>query len=402
MAIPAHRPARILHVTADFPDPIAAQKTPVIRSLVDLTSDKFSHSVISINRRTPSPAAFAKALFMGRGFPAANVQSQPFPYGYALSYDAPPKGLFHATMLHALGDWLAQEVGKGPRPDLIIGHKLTFEGLAVRRACEQLNIPFAISVQGDLDGKVLTARPDLRKDLGRVFHEARIVFPFAPWSLRMAQKRLGTRQGPVAYLPCPTELDTPLSPTVGGNGLLTVFHLKNHRRKNLAAMVRAMALVQPALPDARLAIVGGGSDGDKAACLKVIGNQPTITLAGAVERHAMQARMNAATAFIMPSLRESFGLVFIEALFAGLPIIYPAGTAVDGYLDGLPFAIKVNARSAGEIARAITQTVECEAQLKAALADWQLSEASQQFTRRAIAAQFTAGIETALGIPAAD
>jgi len=33
----------------------------------------------------------------------------------------------------------------------------------------------------------------------------------------------------------------------------------------------------------------------------------------------------------MPSRRQTFGMVFIEALFAGLPVLYPRGWSIDGF-----------------------------------------------------------------------
>src|SRR5690606_10047125 len=48
--------------------------------------------------------------------------------------------------------------------------------------------------------------------------------------------------------------------------------------------------------------------------------------------------------FAMPSYRETFGLVYIEALSQGLPIIYAVNESVDKMIDGVgescdPFSI---------------------------------------------------------------
>lgn len=37
--------------------------------------------------------------------------------------------------------------------------------------------------------------------------------------------------------------------------------------------------------------------------------------------------------FIMPSLNETFGLVYIEAMTQGLPVIYKTGTGIDGFFN---------------------------------------------------------------------
>jgi glycosyltransferase involved in cell wall biosynthesis len=102
--------------------------------------------------------------------------------------------------------------------------------------------------------------------------------------------------------------------------------------------------------------------------------------------------MNRATGLVLPSLRESFGLVFIEALFAGLPIIYPKGAAVDGYFDNCSFAIAVDARDPEAIAAAIERLVRDEAKLKADLLAWQNSAEARRFTPGAIARAFTDGL----------
>lgn len=37
--------------------------------------------------------------------------------------------------------------------------------------------------------------------------------------------------------------------------------------------------------------------------------------------------------FVMPSKPETFGLVYVEALSQGLPILYAKGEGFDGYFD---------------------------------------------------------------------
>jgi glycosyltransferase involved in cell wall biosynthesis len=388
---------RILHVSADFPDPVDPCKTPVIRSLVELTSDRFRHDVVSLNRRSPGALSFLRALTAGGGTPPLTIGTQSFDFGQALTYQAPARGLFHATMLHRLGDWLAEDCLKGPLPDLLVGHKLTIEGVAVRRAAKRLQLPFSICIQGDTDTKVLAARPDLSAEFARVFHEAAVVSPFTPWALQQTEARLGKRVGPTVLLPCPSDLDTPLQPRVGGYGLVSVFHLKNYRRKNLVGMAAAMRVLVHGGSPVNLAIIGGGGERELQRCGEIVAGSGSITFEGALERSALRERLNGATAFVLPSLRESFGLVFIEALFAGIPVIYPKNAGIDGYFDDAPFAIAVDARRPSEIAKAMKTVVQDEARLKEALGKWQKSTHAERFRRPAIGAAFTDGLMRSLG-----
>lgn len=395
-AEPGSTRSSILHVSADFPDPISSDKTEVIQSLVDLTSAQFSHRVISLNRRTPPALRFSSSLLQGFGRPVLQVESQDFSYGEALIYFAPPKGLFHATMLRQLGNWMAEHICTATAPDMLIGHKLSVEGIAVRHVAQRIGRPYAILIQGDTDTKILKNRPDLAPLLRNVFHEAAVVWALTPWSLEVLSRRLGVRTGPTFVMPCPTELDQSVTPRVGGNGLLSVFHLKSHRRKNLKALAGALEILSHERPDTQLAIVGGGSAKDIAAARASAKNAPGMVFEGSLPRSAMQERMNAATGFVLPSRRESFGLVFVEALFAGLPIIYPAGHSVDGYFENCPFAIRVDPRDYLALASAMRRLIDDEAQLKASLASWMASGEGEKFRRTAIMRQFSHGLELGL------
>lgn len=390
---------RILHVSGDFPDQIDASKTPVVRSLVDLTGDRFLHEVVSLNRRSPGILAFGRGLIAGSGVPRLEIESKRFEYGHALVYKAPPRGLFHATILRHLGDWLADFSKPGHLPDLLIGHKLAIEGIAVRQAASRLGIPFSICIQGDTDTKVLAARPDLVSELAKVFHEAAVVFPFTPWALHQVEARLGPRTGPTTMLPCPTDLDVPMTPRIGGDGLVSVFHLKNQQRKNLRGMVAALRLLNQDEPPTKLAIIGGGSPKERNVCERIASGGDDIRFEGPLGRQALRQRLNQATGFVLPSLRESFGLAFIEALFAGLPVIYPRNTAIDGYFAGASFAIGVDAGSTSAISAAIGKLVRKEAALKSDLHEWQHSLAAQRFTRDAIGTRFAQGLCQSLGAP---
>ena len=119
----------------------------------------------------------------------------------SVRYAAPGRGLFHRTMLLGLGESLANRLAKRARPRLLVGHKLSIEGIAVAHAARLLGVPYAIAVQGNTDTRILTARPDLRPALARVWHQAAVVFPFAPWAQRAVEARLGTRRGTTVPLP---------------------------------------------------------------------------------------------------------------------------------------------------------------------------------------------------------
>lgn len=388
-------PGQILHVSGDYPDPIQPFKTPVIKSFLDLTSDSFDHRVMSINRQAPSPLTMASNLLDGS---VKLAKEQPFDHGVAFEYQAPGRGIFHKTMLERLGKHIAQLISEQDTPvELLVGHKLTIEGIAVAKAAQITGIPYALTVQGNTDRRILKARPDLRGLFASIYQNARKVCTFTPVAKDAIESMLSKRDDGIVLIPCPTELDTIVPPKITRGDVISVFHLKNHAVKNLEGLALAVRELKGEGGNRRIAILGGGSEAEVAHCKQMTAKSPQIKLDGPVERGAMQARMNEACALVLPSRAESFGLVFIEALFAGLPIIYPRGTAIDGYFDDLPFAQAVDTGSPHAIARAIEHAVEAESEMKQALSQWQQSEAADFFTQNSIAERYSAVLGDALG-----
>lgn len=383
-------PARpnVVHVTADHPDSVAPDKTPVIKRLVELASGAFDQHVLSLNRADPPVARWIWPNF------SLDVKAESEGLT-ALTYRAPPKGIHHRRMLLQLGEALADQLGKGRKPDLLVAHKLTVEGFAVARAAQLLGVPYALSVQGNTDAKILRSRPDLARHLQPIWHGAGVAFPFTPWALDVVESKLGKRDGPTHLLPCPLDYDSVTAPVSVGDRLVSAFHLRNHKIKNLGGMMHALEIAKAAEPALELAIIGGGSTADERAARAYSGTQPIFE--GPVDHSEIGARFNAAKGFVMPSHHESFGLVFVEALFAGLPIAYPAGAAVDGYFDGCEFALRVDAKSPESIAQAMLTLHRDEARLKSALAEWQSSDAAKRFTRPVIGETFVSGLRQAIG-----
>ncbi len=108
---------------------------------------------------------------------------------------------------------------------------------------------------------------------------------------------------------------TPLLATVG----------RITEQKGLTFLLEAMTLVRKRLPEARLLIAGDSQDGRdeyKARLLEQwasLGLQDRVIFAGV--RGDIPAVMQAADLFVMASLWEGFGLVFLEAMAAAKPIV---------------------------------------------------------------------------------
>ncbi|SKD01823.1 glycosyltransferase, MSMEG_0565 family [Burkholderia sp. CF099] len=115
-------------------------------------------------------------------------------------------------------------------------------------------------------------------------------------------------------------------------------------RKNTLQLLEAFALLRQTHADAQLVIAGGASllDHDAytrrfiahAAQLDLrIGQGEPIVITGPLDDTAIPALMRRANVVSMVSLREGFGLVTLEALAAGAPVVVSQIEPFTGYLD---------------------------------------------------------------------
>jgi glycosyltransferase involved in cell wall biosynthesis len=94
------------------------------------------------------------------------------------------------------------------------------------------------------------------------------------------------------------------------------------RRKGLDVLLRSFAMCFRGRADARLRIGGNGPEDETLRRLATdlgIGDQ--VTFLGELTREEVRKEMWAANAFVLSSRHETFGVVLIEALATGLPVV---------------------------------------------------------------------------------
>lgn len=90
--------------------------------------------------------------------------------------------------------------------------------------------------------------------------------------------------------------------------------------KNVQTLLRAFRTVKLARPNARLLIAGSGPEERK---LKRLGHASLdgVTFLGFVSQHDLPVLYSAADLLLLPSLYETFGVVVLESLVLGTPVI---------------------------------------------------------------------------------
>ncbi len=113
------------------------------------------------------------------------------------------------------------------------------------------------------------------------------------------------------------------------NKVLAVGRLNS--QKGLEYLLQAWPDILKSVPDAQLVIVGEGDmRGELESMIDNLKIQDSVVLKGNKSHKEVLLEMQEASVFVLPSLAEGQGIVFIEAQMCGLPVI---GTNVGGIVD---------------------------------------------------------------------
>lgn len=113
------------------------------------------------------------------------------------------------------------------------------------------------------------------------------------------------------------------NPAPADKGTFTVLCVcRFYPRKRVDVLLRATALAAKRIPELEVRIVGGGPE---AARLRNLSRElrvdGRIKWVGNASEDALASEYNRADVFCLPSVQEGFGIVFLEAMAAGKPII---------------------------------------------------------------------------------
>ncbi|MFI6926871.1 glycosyltransferase [Nonomuraea spiralis] len=144
---------------------------------------------------------------------------------------------------------------------------------------------------------------------------------------------MGVPERRVTVVPCGVDLTSfcpegPVAPRAGAKVVLSIGRMV--ARKGVDTVIAALRQ----LPDADLVIAGGGQDDEETGRLRELaaayGLQDRVHLIGSVPRARVPALMRAADVLVTVPWYEPFGMVPLEAMACGVPVV---ASAVGGHLD---------------------------------------------------------------------
>lgn len=106
------------------------------------------------------------------------------------------------------------------------------------------------------------------------------------------------------------------------------------RRKHPLTLIEAVLELREKYPDIKLNLIGS-SGGDEDAVKEYANNNPDVIIYhGQINsKQELMDNYRKNSIFALPSISETFGLVYLEALSQNLPVIYTKGEGIDGFLS---------------------------------------------------------------------
>ncbi|MFH0758703.1 MAG: glycosyltransferase, partial [Bacteroidota bacterium] len=129
--------------------------------------------------------------------------------------------------------------------------------------------------------------------------------------------------------------------------------------KNIKRIMRAFDQILEHYPGLGLDIIGSGPEEYLLRSYISKSRFPEkYSLLGHMDNQELVQKLPGYLGFVLPSYPETFGIVFIEALSAGIPIIYSENSGIDGYFESYLVGEKVDHRSVSGIRSAIERIIE--------------------------------------------
>lgn len=157
----------------------------------------------------------------------------------------------------------------------------------------------------------------------------RIVLRFSKKIIAVSEKakkeliKAGVRKEKIIVIPNGIDLEMIEKVKPANEGFDVIYVGRLVKDKNVDVLLKSIALVKEKIPRIRVAVVGDGPERKNLESLaKNLGIRKNVKFFGFIKRYEdVIALMKSSKVFVLPSTREGFGIVCLEALACGLPII---------------------------------------------------------------------------------
>jgi len=223
--------------------------------------------------------------------------------------------------------------------DTVHAHSLFINGAVAYQLKKKYHKEYIVAVRGTDLNVFFKKAPHLRKFGVRILKNAKKIIMLSPaYSDRLlknyiSEKDRGLIEDKIQIIPNGIEEfwieNKHQKKDVGGKKLELLYVGQFIKRKNIPLCVEVTKALRNKGYDAEITIVGKGAEEPVVRQLEQE-NQNFVTVYNWVDGREKLAKLyRDSRVFITPSLRETFGLVYLESMSQGTPVIYTRGEGFD-------------------------------------------------------------------------
>ncbi|ENW28495.1 glycosyltransferase [Acinetobacter lwoffii] len=212
------------------------------------------------------------------------------------------------------------------KPDIIHVHSMWYAGFAAQLIYEKYGIPYVITEHSSAFARNLIPR-DIIDSLRSVVEQAKACIAVSQKFSNYLETQFPSSNW--LYIPNIVNDDFFTSPKVVGSTslsskirIISICHL--NKNKNTELLIRAFALVLEQVVGLNLELVIGG-DGEERETLQNLVNtlelNNYVQFLGSLTRSQVKQEINQSSMFVVSSKYETFGVVVVEALALGKPVV---------------------------------------------------------------------------------
>ncbi|WP_028117094.1 glycosyltransferase [Ferrimonas senticii] len=336
----------VLHLAVEYPSRNRDTNTTAVRNFIQ-ANPRVNYRVYAL-RRSANPWRCNALPGDDQGDP--NVTS--------MRYWGLPYGIWLFISMTIVAWRIRRDLRRQQlKPTLVHAHKFSFEGIAGWWLAKWLQVPLALSVRGEAEQKTLTYKPHYRPLYRRILQRATRIYYVSAWFRPILNRHFALTDQQQQLLPnFVAERQWQPQLQFQANALVSVMDLNVLEKKGLPQLLDGFAYAKQQQPNLTLTIIGGGFDHNRNRAQQLIAQRhltDSVTLLGSVDNQQLLQQLGQFAGLVLPSRNETFGMVYVEALLSGLPILYSKHTGIDGFIDNIEAAIGCDPQNSDSIGQAI-------------------------------------------------
>lgn len=247
--------------------------------------------------------------------------------------------------------------------NIIHAHSLFINGYIAYKLKKEKHIEYIVAVRGTDLNIFFKNMPHLRKIGLEIMKEAKkIIFISYSCKEEILQKYVPSNLSYIEkkMLVIPNGVDNfwienmyNKERTILENKKIKILYVGNlDKNKNVISSIKAIKILRQKGYDIQFDIIGKGNQFNKIKKISETGDK-FINIYHYMAKDKLIEKYRQGDIFLMPSKYETFGLVYVEALTQGLPVIYTKGQGFDKYYKNGEVGYRVNCKNIIDISEKI-------------------------------------------------